>query len=615
MNRRAVGAAVLVAVAATVWIARFDHSAMPEIGRFRDDAYYYFAWVRNLLSGNGPTVSAGVATNGLHVGWAMALVPLWAFGGDAGLVGGARWLGLACLGGAALVLFLVLRREGVTSRWAAVGAFAVLADARLVDEAQNGQETAMACLAVALLLGARRARTRWFVLASVLAVAARSDLILVVAALSVVRPGPWPRRASVTAITLGCYATWNVLIAGHPLQDSAAPMPWLAHTNLAPDDAKGWLHALWWWGRPCLLGAPFATMGAAGIAALLALAIPLRGAWRSAPVLIVGVAAAFGAHDLLVPAIAAALMTVAPSPDPSARRVARALLVAAVALVALHWLVRWYPRDYYVAPFAIAGAWGLARYGMTASWNGRWILALALVATLATRITTPLPDRAWQESMVLAGQFADRFVPAEAPIGSFNSGIVSWLRRGPVLNLDGVVDRPAFAALREHRLGAFLDRQGVAWLCDNEVEFSLARGVLHACGRCFGPDFDPKADLVEVARFVGTGADTGRAGTGSFRLYRRGGAPPDMAAAFDDLGPRPGGGRWLAWRGSYGEELRRREAGNDVPLAAAVQGVTLVLSAPPARGDQAALYVRSPLPSPTSSYPTGAAHPIMTYTN
>ena len=47
----------------------------------------------------------------------------------------------------------------------------------------------------------------------------------------------------------------------------------------------------------------------------------------------------------------------------------------------------------------------------------------------------------------------------------------------PVRNLDGVVDRRSFAALRAGRLGALLDEAGVRFVLDNPVQFSTDPSV------------------------------------------------------------------------------------------------------------------------------------------
>src|SRR5690606_15925634 len=158
---RLIWLAAATAVALAV-VARFDVAALPEVGRHRDDAYYYFDFVRNLVSGCGPRIGAGEPTNGVHVGQALLLVPLHLAAGDRGLVEGSRWLGLALLLGAALVFAHAARRHGLGAGATAVLAAALAGDAFLIDEAQNGQETALAVFASTVLVAARGAATPRF---------------------------------------------------------------------------------------------------------------------------------------------------------------------------------------------------------------------------------------------------------------------------------------------------------------------------------------------------------------------------------------------------------------------------------------------------------------------
>ena len=42
----------------------------------RDDAYYYFVWAHNLAIGEGPCVTQGIHTSGVHVLWGGSLAAL-----------------------------------------------------------------------------------------------------------------------------------------------------------------------------------------------------------------------------------------------------------------------------------------------------------------------------------------------------------------------------------------------------------------------------------------------------------------------------------------------------------------------------------------------------------
>lgn len=507
--------------------------------RLRDDAYYEFAWAANVAAGNGPTVSDGVTTSGVQLLWTCLLVPLAWWFGAASLPLLAPWLGLG------LHLLTALRcRHLVRDRligWTL--SLCWFAQPLLLRECQNGQETALACLCALQLWLLRRAGTVRFASWSLLATFARSDLLALVVVLA------WRRGAAqllVPAVALLAFVLVNLALGGGPWPDSALPMAWLWHSNFAATEPTltEQLQRQWWFLRPVLLGGPWQLVGSFGAAFVVfsLLPAPWPRALRWLPLLAVGGAALLGAHDLLVPALVCVLLALLPRH--SARGGPRELLLLTLALgaiVVVHWAVRWYPRDYYLAPLVLLPFVAIAR---AARW--RWLL-LAFVCGQAVDtlrfVGEPLRG---QQEMELAGLHLGAVLPDASRVGCFNSGIVTFLQqtlaaegqqRG-VVNLDGVVDRRAFAALQRGELRAWLHEQQIHYLLDNEAQFSVDARVPHASGRWFAPDFDPARELVEVARFDVPDVGAPRAGADGFRLYQRrdAGAPP----------PAAGAARWLS---------------------------------------------------------------------
>ncbi len=570
-------------------------AVFPEVSMYRDDAYYCFDWAKNVALGRGPVVSAGAPTTGVNVLWGLWLVLLSLLGGVASLEVTARWLGLFFHLLTGLLLGSSVRGSAVL-RVALVCCY--LSTPALLIEAQNGQETALGCLCLALLFRYRDASARVFVFFAVLLIAARSDLFFFVLALAVLRGASLQARARLVVIPLCCYVLWNLLIAGHPMQDSAKPMPWLFMEQFAAQgpSVRDYVQRYWWYGRPCLLGGPFAEFSAVASAVIYALAIApwARGSWRLIPAGLVGFAYLIGMEDLQVPLLVAGLLWLRPldgdaAQNRSAGRLAMALGIASIALVAAHEVVRFYPRDYYFAAIALAGYVVLGEtYWRRSRW---WILVLALGIN-TQQAFDGASQRLWQQPMAMAGEFVNRFVAPDQLIASFNSGIVSWHREGPVLNLDGVVNRPAFDALRAGRLDAYLNQQGVQWLLDNPAQFD--RGWLpHANGRHFDPSFDAAEDLVLVASFVVPGVDAGRAKTGSFDLYwrREAGLRPPQLLQTLFLGPAPKGyGQYILWSGREGVTLRAQGSGRREDLVKGRAGVSYVICVPASFGEEFELY-------------------------
>jgi len=576
--QRAALAAAIAAAALALWL-RYDTSSLPEVTRYRDDAYYYFVFVRSLATGQGPCVTPGEPTNGVHALWAVLLWPLWLAAGDRGLVVLAQHLGL-CLHALTAAGLLVLLGGG--SRAIVVAAL-YLGNPTLITEAQNGQETALACFATLLLWWGFGRGAAAAAVVAVLAVLSRSDLIFLVPAFGVAAFG-WRARALVPgAVALAAYAGVDLALAGRWLQDSAAPIPWLfaAHFELSHPDWSARLHRLWWYLRPCLLGAPFATVSAVFGAALVATsAAPwLRARWHAVPLFATALGYACGARDVTVPLVASVLLLLAaPVRQVHGGAAYPAALLGFAGIVFLHLVLRTYPRDYYFAPLGVLGA---LAFGGLSSYAARAAAVLLLAGNL-WQAATPAPLQTWQEQMAMAGRYLRTVVPAGEPVGCFNSGIVAFHDPGPVRNLDGVVDHAAFEALQAGRLDAYLDSRHVRFLVDSPEQVATGGSWPHASGMHFGPGFDPDADLVEVARFVVPQIG----GTPFTAWWRRGrGAPPPPpAGAPAVLGPAPAypgrtAGLYVLWPAAGAGELQLGPADGTGPRRrlAAVEAPTTVV--------------------------------------
>lgn len=587
----AVGAIAIAGALAGVGLSSLE-LAPDATNRLRDDAFYQFAWASNLATGRGPTVSDGVTTSGVQLLWSLLLVPIaWLFG-PAMLPLIAPWLGFALHAAAAVVW-------GAATRSRLVGvclAACWLGQPLLLRESQNGQETALACLLASLLWLRRRSGNAGFTVLAVLAVLARTELLAIVALLSWWRHrGCWPRALLAPALAFAVHAAANMLLGGGPWPDAALPMPWLVHNNRALVDGSlaAFVADAWWFGRPVLLGGPWAMASAAGsaLAVFLLLRRLLRPGQRLVPLGLVGVAYGAGASDLAVPLGAATLLAFAP---PRGRRpMPRDLLALAIGLAAipvLHWAVRWYPRDYYAAPLAVLAFAASQRVGRC-----RLLLLVVVAAMLGDRWQLRPEPLADQSAMLLAGRWLSVALPAEERVGCFNSGIVTFHaavladgrhRRG-VVNLDGVVDARAFAALREGRLGAWLDELGVRFVLDHPVQFARDPRLLHACGHWIAPDFDAEQDLLEVARFAVPGSE-------AMRLYwRRGrGEPPPTVLEPRLLGRDARGTVCVVWPAAAGQTLLLEvDGGERRPLLSVDVATSVVVAIPLPAGAAGRLYV------------------------
>lgn len=557
----------------------------------RDDAFYEFTWACNLVRGAGPTVSDGTTTSGVQMFWCLLLA--WLAGGQPHAIADVAIVtGVLCHVLAALSWVVAARgRPGgvcIALLW--------LGNPLLVRECQNGQETALACLCAVLLWHGRRARESVFAPLLLVAVFTRSDLFALGLLLSLGRHGFRVWRGLATPVgVLMLFLAGNMALGGGPLPDSALPMAWLSHANFAARDPAPveWLWQQWQFLRPVLLGAPYRLGGIVGIAAGVFLVVRPWLRWRLLPSLLVIAAWVLGAEDLAIPAIAALLLFLLPAPSQRPVPAGQlACLLGLGAIVALHWGLRWYPRDYYAAPLAVAGAAALLHLRRAPS---LLLLAAGVQALAAPRLG--LEPLLHQRAMAVAGRHLADLLPDGERVGCFNAGIVAFLgtfggagsadgaASGPpvrVVNLDGVVDHRAFAALREGRLGEWLDEQAVRFVIDHPVQFATDPRLPHACGRWFGPGFDPAQDLLELARFVVPGVDAGRPGTQDFRLFWRTGRgePPSLPAAARPLGPTADGLPVVLWPAQPGGVLEVEGADGarrELVRAGAVPAVVVVV--------------------------------------
>ncbi|MFK7741230.1 MAG: hypothetical protein AB8H80_13000 [Planctomycetota bacterium] len=540
-------AAVVAATFAAAWgLWHWVLWQPDETTRLRDDAFYEFAWAANVAAGRGPTVSDGTTTSGVQLLWSSLLVPIAAIFGPAALPSLASALGLLLHVLNAGVWYL-LGRGRIAG---ACLALCWLGHPLLLREAQNGQETALATLLATAVFGLRNARDRFYLPVSLLAVLARSDLAALAVLLALVRGRrrgySWHTVAVVACLVVVPLGA-NALLGGGLMPDSAMPMSWLFHENLSQpaaglgglgdEAAGGFWQQQWWFARPLLLGGPFSTASAFGFGVVAFMLI--RPWWpvalRAVPALLVGCASALGARSLLVPGWCALLLALFPAlrvRRMSAERLA--VVLGIVAIVALHWPLRWYPRDYYLCPLVVVAFAALGRFARLRP----LLLVFAVAQVQDSWRIRPEPLRG-QREMQLAGSLLHEVLPASERVGCFNSGLVTYWadvlasggsRRG-IVNLDGVVDHRSFAALREGRLSSWLDAQGVRFLLDNPVQFSRDATQPHACGRFFAEDFDAEADLVEVARFDVPFVHGSTPAGDSMRLYWRRGRGPQPAAA------------------------------------------------------------------------------------
>ena len=492
-----------------------------EAGWIRDDAYYQFVTAHNLVSGGGFSFDRVHAASGVQVLWTLLLaLPAWLLGLSA-LPTVSLLLGLSFHLAGAWVLYRLLR--GLVAPVLAMGLVAFfLSRPGIVSEALNGQETALGLFMVllwaqvALPLGKDKPMSRaWIYPVTFLLPWARSEtLLLPLGYLIWTRVGPrfggsalpWRPVFMPMVLSLLGYLLGQWLFFGTPIPSSGTALPWLFHENFraAHPDSLDWLREYWWFVRPIFLGGTW-TVAAFGYGLMAALWILAPIAWRkrSLPLFLCIVALLLGASDL-GPVLLASFLLIFASLHlrilhiEREGRVVSGLLLGFVGVLVLHYLFRWYPRDYYFVALALPGtlimALSLRRFlaptAVILPLEKRlplfWVGLLLLSAADAPK---PRPRFPWQEEMGFAARQMEGLLPGES-LASFNAGLLGFYYRRPVLNLDGATDGASLPALHAGRL--------LAWMADQDVDFLLDsprqvadrdpdRHMTHASGRYLGP--------------------------------------------------------------------------------------------------------------------------------
>jgi hypothetical protein len=501
-----------------------------------DDTYLALHIARSIADGLGPLY--GLApTNGFQPLFVFAVVPafwIWPHDPDGPLRAAMAMTALCDL--ATLGVLHRLVRERAAGRIAPLAAaLAWAVNPYVLKTSFNGLETSIACLTLAVLLleldrARRRGPARFGALRALrmgawlgVAALARIDLLLMAPVIAWVfvkdgrRAGaPWRRVAAGLAVTGAAtiavlspwwlYAwSWTGTVAqvsGHAVRHME-----LANVGHAPS-----------WST---LYAPM--LGAAG-------AVVLR--WNAVLLLATGLAIA-----------ACLLRDRRAGPRRALRRLAPtgpafgfgALLFLAYALAVFgHWH---FPRYLFplAVPFTLAFAFAVDALGSDAAGaaparrSKARLAALAALGTASALVLLPPFARlfapvsgTWGYRPI--GEWARRHFPAGTRIGASQSGALGYFADSLlVVNLDGVVNRDAFVAMREKRALDYVRENGIRWLVWQDDVDWLVRETAGATSA----DIEWVADIPAIRTFGEP-----------WRLYRVAAAPAQSSAP---IGP-PGAG-------------------------------------------------------------------------
>jgi hypothetical protein len=475
-----------------------------------DDAYYYFTIARNITRGQGATLDGETITTGFHPLWLFITLPVFAIDDRVLAVHLALSLG-AVLGAITTVLiFAIVARllRNPRAGLLAAGVFAI--HPTIVKYSVNGLETSLSLSTIALFTlafidlwqaPAPRPLRRYAVLGALagLMMLARTDsafaLIAVLAAVAARESSSMRWRAPLAvagaaAILVAPWLIWSYAATGSILQDSAVAGGYVArdlyfasNEDTLPANITHGLRLV----RDTFID---------GVPGQFLVPLP-----RSTT-------------PFWIAAVVAAALVVA---LPASRR--RDTLRAAglvfipfagpIAMIAISAGIRWYVAFWYYAPFGLglAIAAGIAAHYLEGllddarSWFTRaqqrsssalrpipaaplyagLYVVLALLALWRfspSRFDGLWYEHPWQPEALDTARWLNENTPPGTRVAAYNAGIPAYFSDRPVTNLDGVMNRDAFEALRDCRTRDYVRQQGIDYAVDSRPMFEITSCAL-----------------------------------------------------------------------------------------------------------------------------------------
>jgi hypothetical protein len=169
--------------------------------------------------------------------------------------------------------------------------------------------------------------------------------------------------------------------------------------------------------------------------------------------------------------------------------------------------IRWTARDWYFVSFdlffviAIVTVLQNIRGSISrANVLGLILTGLVLFSFAVTWSKNLRPDRPrflQGSQFFVASQWLDDHLPAGSAVGAFSTGVLAYFSNMQMVNLDGVVNNSAYAAMQERLLWSYIEKN-VAYLCSEDFELS------HNFYNLLGIE-DPLKRLTLIAEIPGGG--------------------------------------------------------------------------------------------------------------
>ncbi|MBI2610942.1 glycosyltransferase family 39 protein [Candidatus Kaiserbacteria bacterium] len=439
-----------------------------------DDSFYYFDIARNITQGLGSSADGVNPTNGYHPLWLIAILPFfYAFSNgstfDIAPIQGVLALSALLHVATGFVLLAIIKRY-TKSAWVKAGVLGFwFFNPFLLYQMLNGLETPLSVFFIALLfLAAIRVAelpsTRRFIEAGIvggLMMLSRLDTVfyfLGYLAYLVYRHGF--RNALRPVLISGIAATlvvapwllWNAVSFGTVVTSSSLASTMVNHELIVQDHGPSSLQtlkaAVYMTDREARAVAPFT-----GIPVVLFILAGLCIAWFL-----------FGKGRAMLPRL--------PSEIPVELFIASGFVLNFVANASIRWTARpWY----FIAInllIAIWLGWFLEKLREEGYMHRFIAVPLILFSLFLFYVgwSKNLQDvAAPQRQMLETTQWMNDNLPADALLGAFNSGIQGYFSTHRVVNLDGLVNNEALAALQRKDVWGYMQDEGIEYLADYDL--------------------------------------------------------------------------------------------------------------------------------------------------
>jgi hypothetical protein len=437
-----------------------------------DDAFYYFLIAKNVISGVGTSVDGVNLTNGFHPLWLVILLPIFKLFGsgmtpDMAPIYATLGLSVILDGLVAFVIFRIVSRYTMNV-WLKFTSVAVwLFNPFNVYEMLGGLETSISIFFISLLvlLGIKlreSPRAYLYILSGIvggLMMLARLDNIFYfIFFLLWIFFTHGEKRLNRTVL-VGVLASlvvlpwliWNISVFGMLVPASGASSTMVNHALVVQDNGPGIIQTLKATVFFSYLGLSQVIQQTGMPILFLVILGLILGGWI------------FDRH----------LMT----PGTVIRWPAELFLFFGfIVHFFLSASIRWTFRSWYFIPFnfflSLLIAWFFARVAVKINYKKPAVILFLALFTFSSFISWSrnLEDSQIQQSETMAvAEWTNSNLPRGTVIGAFNSGVLGYFSNHRVINLDGLVNNKAFAALRDKKLFDYIEEEKIDYLIDFEI--------------------------------------------------------------------------------------------------------------------------------------------------